>query len=63
MWPLAVTSMAMLPACSCAVHYFDPHTGTEHLWGVGHLKMKVTPLKRLFASRLSRAFGICSSRD
>ena len=43
-WPVVVTSMAMLPACSCAVHYFDPHTGTEHLWGVGHLKMKVTPV-------------------
>ena len=25
----------------CAVHYFDARTGTEHLWGLGHLKMKV----------------------
>ena len=25
----------------CAIHYFDPTTGTEHLWGIGHLKMKV----------------------
>ena len=43
-WPLVVTSMAMLAACSCAVHYFDPHTGTEHLWGIGHMKIKVTPV-------------------
>jgi len=26
----------------CAIHYFDPETGTEHLWGFGHLKMKVS---------------------
>lgn len=24
----------------CAIHYFDPATGTEHVWGLGHLKMK-----------------------
>jgi hypothetical protein len=27
----------------CAVHHFDPKTGTEHLWGFGHLKMKTAP--------------------
>ena len=27
----------------CAVHYFDKNTGTEHLWGFGHMKMKVAP--------------------
>ena len=27
----------------CAVHYFDPKSGTEHLWGFGHLKMKALP--------------------
>lgn len=25
----------------CAIHYFDPETGTEHLWGIGHMRMKV----------------------
>lgn len=25
----------------CAVHYYDKHTGTEHLWGFGHMKMRV----------------------
>lgn len=27
----------------CAVHYFDPKTGAEHIWGFGHMKMKVAP--------------------
>ncbi len=26
----------------CAVHYFDPETGAEHIWGVGHMVMKAT---------------------
>ena len=25
----------------CAIHYFDPETGIEHLWGIGHMRMKV----------------------
>lgn len=24
----------------CAVHYYDLKTGTEHVWGLGHLAMK-----------------------
>lgn len=27
----------------CAVHYYDRKSGTEHLWGFSHLKMKVIP--------------------
>ena len=27
----------------CAVHYFDQKTGAEHIWGVGHMKMKMAP--------------------
>jgi hypothetical protein len=27
----------------CALHYYDSKTGTEHLWGIGHQKMKVIP--------------------
>ena len=30
---------------SCALHYYDPKTGAEHVWGVGHIAMKVTPPK------------------
>ena len=28
-------------AGGCALHYYDPDTGTEHLWGIGHMRMKV----------------------
>ena len=27
----------------CAVHYFDKKTGAEHIWGIGHMKMKMAP--------------------
>jgi hypothetical protein len=27
----------------CAVQYYDPATQTDHLWGLGHFKMKVAP--------------------
>ena len=33
----------MFVLSGCAIHHFDPRTGTEHLWGFGHLKMKVAP--------------------
>lgn len=26
----------------CAIHYFDPKTGAEHIWGVGHMVMKAS---------------------
>ena len=27
----------------CGVHYYNPRTGVEHLWGIGHLRMRVVP--------------------
>lgn len=30
----------LLPAC--AVHYHDARTGTDHLWGFGHLKTRAS---------------------
>lgn len=24
----------------CAIHYYDPKTGAEHLWGIGHMVMR-----------------------
>ena len=27
----------------CGVHYYNPRTGVEHLWGFGHLQMRVPP--------------------
>lgn len=26
----------------CAVHYYDPKTGAEHIWGVGYMVMKAS---------------------
>jgi hypothetical protein len=34
-------SMALLTGCS--VTYYDKSTGTSHLWGFGHLRMKAAP--------------------
>ncbi len=27
----------------CGIHYYDARTGVEHLWGFGHLQMRVQP--------------------
>jgi hypothetical protein len=27
----------------CAIHYHDARTGTEHVWGLAHVKMRVAP--------------------
>jgi hypothetical protein len=27
----------------CAVHWYDEKTGTDHLWGFGHLRMRAVP--------------------
>jgi hypothetical protein len=27
----------------CAVQYYDPDTGTTHVWGFGHMSMKMNP--------------------
>jgi hypothetical protein len=34
-------SLCLFAGSGCAVQYFDPETGTEHLWGIGHMRMKV----------------------
>ena len=35
--------VAILCQSGCAVHYYDKQTGTEHLWGFGHMRTKVSP--------------------
>ena len=25
----------------CALHFYDPETGVEHIWGITHAKMKI----------------------
>lgn len=32
-----------LACAGCGLHYFDPSTGTEHVWGFGHVKMRLAP--------------------
>lgn len=29
-----------LTSSGCAIHYFDAKSGTEHIWGIGHMAMK-----------------------
>lgn len=42
----AALALFAVPAVlsGCAVHYYDPATGTEHLWGLGHMRMKAAPV-------------------
>lgn len=37
---LILISLWVIPGC--ALHYFDEKTGTEHVWGIGYMKMKAT---------------------
>jgi hypothetical protein len=36
-----LAALASFTAGGCAVHYFDAENNTEHIWGVGHMAMKV----------------------
>lgn len=37
---LRLAPCLFLAISGCAVHYFDPETQTEHIWGIGHMKMR-----------------------
>lgn len=39
---LALACGGWIFSSGCAVHYYSPSTGTEHVWGVGHMKFKKT---------------------
>ncbi len=32
-----------LAGSGCGFHYYDAKTGVEHVWGFGHLRMRVLP--------------------
>jgi hypothetical protein len=36
-----IASAGLVVGNGCAIHYYDPKTGTEHVWGIGHMKMKL----------------------
>lgn len=38
---MASLSICLMP--SCAFHSFDAETGTQHIWGFGHMSMRVSP--------------------
>lgn len=38
-------ALSFLPT-GCAIHYFDDKTGTEHLIGFGHMRMRVAPTEK-----------------
>ena len=40
---LVLLTVFMAAAHGCALHHYDKATDTEHIWGFGHMKMKVTP--------------------
>src|ERR1044071_3417861 len=40
---ILVWTVCSLILSGCAIQYFDAATGTEHLWGVGHVRMRVSP--------------------
>jgi len=33
--------VAVFTCGGCAVHYFDADNNTEHIWGMGHMAMKI----------------------
>ena len=44
-FPKVLFLLAVVAAGSgCAFQYYDAKTGTEHLWGFGHLRMKAAPV-------------------
>ena len=40
---LIALTICFLSVSGCAIQYYDASTGTEHLWGIGHMRMKVSP--------------------
>ena len=39
---LPILFLLIISTTGCAIHYYDEDTETEHLWGFGHMKMRVT---------------------
>ena len=40
---MIICAVFMLSGTGCALHHYDKATGTEHIWGFGHMKMKFVP--------------------
>ena len=44
-WRAVFAALALVLGSGCAIKYYDKESGTEHLWGFGHLRMKAEPSK------------------
>lgn len=40
---LMFCAFTLMPT-GCAIHYYDKRTGTEHVWGLAHMRMKSAPV-------------------
>ena len=54
------TCLFFLGQGGCAIRYFDEGFGVEHVWGFGHMAMRVTPPSEglLAVVRSTDVFGI-----
>jgi len=45
MAPMAILigAVGTLACLGCSVQHYDPATGIEHVWGIGHVRMRVNP--------------------
>jgi hypothetical protein len=57
-----VISLCVFAGSGCAIHYYDPKTGTEHIWGIGHMRMKITEPTEKIRSVISgtNTFGLAA---
>ncbi len=59
--------MAAFAAGGCAIHRYDAATGTEHVWGLGHLSMRVQPVEEgrqaVITGRSVAGLGLAAGRD
>ncbi len=46
LWWVLLLLLTIVGQGGCAVQYYDPATQTDHLWGVGHFKMRVRASER-----------------
>ena len=45
LWLLGPLVFAITATSGCAFHYYDQKTNTEHLWGFGHMKTRISPME------------------
>ena len=64
-WKPGAVALVGLLLSGCAVYYLDRDTGTEHIWGFGHLAVKTVPPhegKQALVQRMTLA-GIAVGMD